>query len=206
MGFNMNTLVIYDVDDTLFAANQDIYIRDADHNIVQTIQGSDYRKHMNGRSGALPDGHYYCFSELINGKTFYETKLPLEEPLRELALDVERHKRESHYDVILMTARGEVDHFEDYKQAFRDHKVDVDSIEIMFVGARDTSDPRSKKSSAECKRVAFEKLLPHYHRVKIYEDDYKNLEMFYHTALDFQCDVELYHVNPDGKVSRYYVE
>jgi hypothetical protein len=201
----MSTLVIYDVDDTLFMANQPIYIRDQEHNIVQTIDGKDYRKHMNGRAGSLPDGHYYCFSELINGKSFYETKLPLEEPLRELALDVERHKREKHYDVVLMTARGQVDFIEDYKQAFRDHGVDIDSIEIMFVGARDTSDPRSKQSSAECKKQAYEKLLPLYHRVRIYEDDYRNLEMFYNVGLDFQVDVELFHVNPEGKVIKYYV-
>jgi hypothetical protein len=202
----MNTLVIYDVDDTLFAANQTIYIRDADHNIVQTIDGKDYRNHMNGRAGPLPDGHYYCFSELVNGKAFYETKLPLEEPLRELALDVDRHKRERGYDVVLMTARGEVDYIDDYKQAFRDHNVDIDAIEIMFVGARDTSDPRSKKSSSECKRVEFEKLCTKYDHFKIYEDDYKNLEMFYQTALDFGAvTVELFHVNNDGHVSRYYV-
>lgn len=203
----MKTLVIYDVDDTLFAANQDIYIRDHNHNIVETIDGRNYRKHMNGRAAPLPDGHYYCFSELVKGKSFYETKLPLEEPLHELALDVERHKRETNYDVVLMTARGEVDDLDHYKQAFRDHDVDVDAIEIMFVGARDTSDPRSKKSSSECKRAEFEKLCTQYDHFKIYEDDYKNLKMFYETALDFGAvTCELFHVNPEGKVTRYYVE
>lgn len=195
----------YDVDDTLFAANQDIYIRDAEHNIIETIDGKNYRKHMNGRSAPLTEGHYYCFSELLNGKSFYETKVPLEEPLEELARDVDRHKHEKCYDVILMTARGEVDYQEHYKQAFRDHGVDIDSIEIMFVGARDTQDPRAHKSSSECKREAFEQLLPHYHHIKIYEDDYKNLEMFYFTALEFACDVELFHVNPEGKISRYHL-
>lgn len=203
----MRTLVCWDVDDTLFAANQEIYIRDADHNIVQTIGGKDYRKHMNGRSRPLPDGHYYCFNELLNGKSFYETKLPLEEPLRELALEVERAKRESNFDVMLLTARGEVDYIEHYKQAFRDHGVDIDAVQIMFAGARDTKDPRSKKSSSACKKEVFEQLCKEYDHFKIYEDDFKNLEMFYHTALDFpNTTVELFHVNPEGRVNRYHIQ
>jgi hypothetical protein len=201
----MKTLAIYDVDDTLFFANQDIYIRNGDGEIVETIDGRNYRKHMNGRAAPLPSDHYYCFNELLNGKNFYDTKLPIEEPLRELALDVERHKREQTYDVMLLTARGEVDYIDHYKQAFRDHNVDVDSIDITFAGARDTKDPRSKKSSSECKREVFESLCKHYDHFKIYEDDYKNLEMFYHVSLDFPVSIELFHVDPDGKVNRYYV-
>lgn len=202
----MKTLAIYDVDDTLFTANQIINIRDNEDKIIQSIDGSQYRKHMNGRAAPLPDGHYYCFGELLNGKTFYETKMPLIEPLEQLAFDVGHHKRNPNFDVILLTARGQVDHLDDYKQAFRDHGVDVDAIDIVFVGARDSTDPRFGMSSSQCKKLAFEQYCKTYDHFIIYEDDYRNLEMFYHTSLDFgNVTVELYHVNPQGEISRYRV-
>jgi hypothetical protein len=185
-------LIVYDVDDTLFFANQRIGL---------TVDGvptwmTPQEFHEYDVAGLVD--HSVDYSLLLSSDNFVSCLKPNQICIEKLIYDIDR----ADSDIVIMTARGEVDDVPKFKSAFRDHGIDIDSVEFRFCS------PDVTLSSHKKKEPHFRQMLAqHYDEVTVYDDNVLNLETVHHIALEYPATtVNSFRILPDGSISKYYGE
>ena len=188
----MKKLIVYDVDDTLFFANQRIGL--TINGVPQWITPQEF--HEYDVAGLID--HSVDYSLLLSSDDFVSCLKPNQICIELLIEDIDR----ADSDIIIMTARGEVDDVKKFKGAFRDHGIDIDSCEFRFCSQDVTL------SSHQKKKPQFQEMLAkHYDHVTVYDDNVKNLETVHHVAMDYPfTTINSFKINPDGSISKYYGE
>lgn len=187
----MKPLVVYDIDDTIFFANQSIVVLDAEGNEIDHIDHEEYKR----REDSGEHHHTYSWHMLENSEDFIKTLKPntivIEQLIKDLASDVE---------VILLTARTSPDNVSRFREAFSYHGMDLGDALLIFAG-----DNCPGNRSWLNKAIEFEKLFqrqpPH---ITIYDDSKKNLETFQAVSMDYPfTGTTLLWIRDDGNIQKY---
>jgi hypothetical protein len=187
----MKKLIVYDVDDTLFFANQKIGM-EVDGKFKWMSQQEFHEHDIAGTVSKNLD-----FSRMLCSHDFIKNLKPNMIAIKRLIRDIERADAK----IVVMTARHEMSDIPLYISAFHDHGVNTDDIEFIFAGVAG----EAHWSSHEKKKVFFDKFFEEqYDHVTVYDDNVKNLETVQGLALDYPfTTVEAYRVFEDGTINRY---
>lgn len=188
----MNKLAIFDIDDTIFFANQGIHVLDDQGNTTEVIDNREYH-----RRDALGETHQYSWKELVDAQAWYDSLMPNPPVIDRMIKDL----ADSDTEVILITGRLTVDNIPLFKAGFKVHGMNIDDIELVFAGDRNPSGG----STHLVKRVDFERLFAlHYDHISIYEDSKLNLREFHYVSMDFPfTSTSAYWIDPKGNIKRY---
>jgi hypothetical protein len=187
----MKKLIIYDVDDTLFAANQLIGMEV--HGEFRWLTQQEFHHHdVAGTVSETID-----LSRLRNAKDWLLNLQPNEEVVERIKCDI----NSGDSDIVIMTARNAMDDHELFKSGFDKHGIDTTCVDFYFAGDHGEQHWSSHKK----KGVLFQQFLSqHYDHITIFDDNEMNLKELHFLALDYPfVTVESYKVAPGGTISRY---
>lgn len=158
------TLVVFDIDDTLFKTTARVGIRrDGVTKFYDTQEWNSY---------VQQPGDEVDYSEFVNAKIFHDHSTPIDEVLQKAQQIVASHG--SNDKTIVCTARQNFDDKELFLQKFRSHGLDIDKMYVERSGNLQLG------SSAKNKRFVFHKYLRSgkFDRVLFFDDDKRNMTMF----------------------------
>lgn len=188
----MKKLIIYDVDDTLFFANQKIGM-EVDGEFIWMTQQEFHEHDVAGTVSENLD-----FSKLQCSVDFMENLAPNMIAINRLKNDIARGDAE----IVIMTARHPMSDIPMFETAFHKYGVDTTDLEIIFAGV--AGEPHWSSHKKKAVFIA-EFLKNHYDHITIYDDNVMNLQEIHALALDYPfTTIESYHVLPDGKITKYY--
>lgn len=183
-------ITFVDVDETLFHTKARVHVK-KDGNVVRSLTNREYN------TDVLNPGEHYDFGEFKDAKYFRETSEPIEPVLKRvnrILHNIELGKRPS--DVVILTARSHFDNQEEFKNAFRDHGVWIDEVDIKTVGGDPGAVPDKKKNEVR-RYLASGK----YSRARMFDDSIANLKAFKSLEKEFpEIEFKALAVTPSGKV------
>ena len=159
-------LTIFDIDETLFHTKAKVQVL-KEGKIIRTLDNREYNSYK------LKQGESFDYGQFRSAKIFIETSTPI-------AKVIKRAKRIIHFatrkgsKVIIVTARQDMDDKKLFKQAFKDHGIDIGRIYVERAGNV------GKEKVSENKIVIFKKYLEtdRYARIRLFDDDKNNLNAF----------------------------
>lgn len=190
----MKTLSIYDIDDTIFFANQSIIVIADNGEEVDHIDHEEYKR----REDAGEHHYKYSWRMLENSEDFCNTLKPNHVVIEQLIKDLQNPD----IDVMLLTARTSPDNVHQFREAFSWHGMHLGDAELVFAGDNSPGD-RSWLN----KTIEFEKIFgsQQYDHITIYDDSERNLQAFWMTQLDYpNVSTSIKWVDPVGHIQQYY--
>lgn len=187
----MKRLIIYDVDDTLFFANQAIGMEvDGE---MQWLTQQEFHEH--DVAGTLH--HNLDFSKLMCSVDFHANLKPNIFAINKLIEDIEIGDDK----VIIVTARHPMTDVVLFTRAFEKFGIDTKRVKFYFAGGMGEPHWSSHKKKA----LLFEAFLQQsWDEIVIYDDNVMNLKEIHALALDYpHTDIKSYRVFSDGTISRY---
>jgi hypothetical protein len=183
-------LAIYDMDDTLFFANQRIGVEQDGKMVWMTPQ----EHHALDLAGKIP--HVVDYSFLKSSSDFVSCLKPNMITIERLILDID----DPLCDVVIMTARQTMDDLDLFLTAFTQHGVDHSKLDVIFAGDGN----ESTVSSHQLKRGYFRKFFNEgYSCISVYDDNANTNRMLMEMRKDYhEIDIDLYCVNDDGSISK----
>lgn len=188
----MNTLVVFDVDDTLFTTNCLVDIIDAKTGkIIDRIAGRDF-DHEN-----FAKGHEFGFDDYRCAVTFSKSQ-----PIAHMIGIAKSHMANPNDTVAFVTARCQIDDIKMYIDTFHKTGLHINKTDVIFAGG---SNRNSGMSSHDLKRPVFEKLLRQniWNQAIVYDDNAKNLKVFRELAFDVDVPCKGYLIQDDVPVRIY---
>lgn len=193
----MKTLVVFDVDDTIFHIDVPLKVLDDDGNVIQTMRGQEVYALSNEQIESMK----FCMLDYACSETFYNTSKPIPG-----MVELVQKSLQGDDDVLFITARHGIDNRSRYIEKFHDHDMLIHDHQIHFVG-RWRPDRRTKTSASDDKRVKFEEIMQSqlYDHITIYDDSTKNLDALWEISLDYPVSISLFHVSKEGMPNLYFL-
>lgn len=185
----MRTLFVFDIDDTLFFANQQIGMEV--EGVFRWITQQEFHEH--DIAGTVHPN--LDFSKLQCAEDFIANLQPNPIMIQRL-----KDTLRGPGDVVVMTARHPLDDIPLFKTAFHQQGIETDDFELVFAGI---SGP-AHWSSHQKKAILFKQYLEqHYDHIVIYDDNTSNLAELHHLAMDYITTIESYQIASDGTINRF---
>lgn len=175
-------ITFIDIDETLYKTFAKIYVvDDITKRVVKKLNNQEFNTYE------LPPNHSFDFREFRNAKYFRETSIPIEKTMKRLKRMFQNIDRRGS-KVILLTARATFNNMHEFEQTFRDHKIPIDNIEVIFVG--DRPNKRAVTTSQAKKNEVMKHLKTgEYRRIRLIDDDLKNIKDFLTLEKELPKDV-----------------
>ena len=186
-----NSLIIFDVDDTLFFANQLIGM-EVDGEMRWITQQEFHEHDVAGTIHPNLD-----FSKLLCSKDFVKNLKPNPIMIERLKNAIKRDQDQ----IVIMTARHVMSDVPLFISAFHKHGVDTKGIEFIFAG----SGGEIHWPSHQKKAVFFDRFLAEgYDKITLYDDNTKFLDYALQAHLDFPfTTVRTFRIDSEGKINNY---
>lgn len=180
----MSTLVVFDIDDTLFITKACVNVM-RNGELVSKLSSSEYNTYT------LSEGEEYVYDEFRCSDLFHDTSEPIEEIFELFRMYVAQKDTK----VIINTARGDFNDKDKFLETFRKHDVDIDQVHVERSGNLELG------SSAKNKKYIFHKYLRSgkYDHVIFYDDSIRNIVSFSALKKKYpKIKFEAYHVDSTG--------
>jgi hypothetical protein len=187
----LGSLTIFDIDDTLFHTTAQIAIV-KDGKPIQKLTNQEYNTHT------LKSGESYDFSEFRDAAKFYHESKPITRMLDKAKLILANSIKNPLSRVVIITARANFDHKEQFLDTFRKHSFDIDKVRVERAGnIQDIEAPATKKYVIIHNYLKTGK----FSKVRLFDDAMSNLTEFLKLRKVFpDIQFEAYLANHDGSV------
>lgn len=189
--FVPNVLVIFDIDDTLVNTQTEVHVV-KDGKTIASLNSHDFTHYK------LQPGESFDFKDFRNAKEFFEKSKPIIPMMDQLKRDISRGN-----DVVMVTARADMDDKELFLDTFRKYGVNVNKLHIYRAGNLPSG------STEERKKKIIKSLLDKksYTKAIMYDDAIPNLQLFASLKKDHPKTMfYAWHVSPDGNASEFMRE
>lgn len=188
-------LSIVDIDDTLFRTSAKTLVKETESGqIVKKLSSSQMVSYK------LPVGHEFDYQEYRDARLFAEESHAIDWMLNHTKILLQQIKLLPGSDMILLTARCDLDDKTLFLDVFRRHGFDIDSTYVERAGNL------GKNSTAENKKVIVQKYIRQnrFESFRMFDDSKENLDKFLelkklHPELNFYA----YHVDELGKARKH---
>ncbi len=159
-------ITFIDIDETIFNTFAKIYVM-KNGKIIKKLSNQEFNTYE------LQDDESFDFREFRDAIMFKKTSKPIPNTIKRIKRMFQNiDKRGS--KVVLLTARGAFPDMTTFKRTFKDHGIPIDQIEIVFAG-----DIKSGSIAAAKKKVIMDYIKTgDYRRVRLIDDDIKNVKFF----------------------------
>ena len=159
-------ITFIDIDETIFNTFAKIYVI-KDGKIIKKLSNQEFNTYE------LQDGESFDFREFRDATMFRKTSKPIPNTIKRIKRMFQNiDKRGS--QVVLLTARGAFPDMATFKSTFKEHGIPIDKIDIVFAG-----DIKSGSVAAAKKKVIMDYIKSgEYRRVRLIDDDIKNVKFF----------------------------
>lgn len=179
----LGSLTIFDIDDTLFHTTAQIAVL-KDGKVIQKLSNQEYNTHK------LNSGESYDFSEFRDAAKFYHESKPITRMLDKAKAILANSVKNPLSRVVIITARANFDHKDQFLDTFRKHSFDIDKVRVERAGnIEDISAPAVKKYVIIHNYLKTGK----FDKVRLFDDAISNLTEF----------LKLRKVFPDVKFEAY---
>lgn len=179
----LGSLTIFDIDDTLFHTTAQIAVL-KDGKVIQKLSNQEYNTHK------LKSGESYDFSEFRDAAKFYHESKPITRMLDKAKAILANSVKNPLSRVVIITARANFDHKDQFLDTFRKHSFDIDKVRVERAGnIEDISAPAVKKYVIIHNYLKTGK----FDKVRLFDDAISNLTEF----------LKLRKVFPDVKFEAY---
>mgnify|MGYP003342647669 CR=1 FL=1 len=173
---HLDTLYVFDIDDTLFRTNILVHIRDANGRIVKSLNTQEFNQYK------LQPSQRYDFSDFRDADKFERTSkpiIPMIVRLRILQKDIEN----TNSKIVMITGRSDFDDKDKFLDVFRRLGVDIDKIHIYRAGNLSVPESIADKKAAIVKTLLNTE--KNYRHAVMYDDNIDNLETFKKLGSEF---------------------
>lgn len=180
-----NELVIFDIDDTLLHTTAKINVV-KDGQVVRSLTNQEFNNYK------LQPGEEFDFGEFRNAEKFEKESVPIGPMLDQLRQDLS-----AGHDVVMLTARADLDNQQAVWRTFKQHGIDINKdVHLYRAGNLPGDDaPAYKKAVHVTNWLKTGK----YNKVTMYDDSEKNLTVFKSLNKKFpSVDFEAHHVSEQG--------
>jgi hypothetical protein len=187
-----SALTIFDIDDTLFRTDANVYLKDNSGN-KRKLSSKEFNKHT------LQDGEQYDFDEFKDAKRFNKTSKPIQNIWKTAQNTLENIGKRPGSRVVIVTARGDLDDKDLFLDTFRQHGLDMDKVHVYRAGNI------KHGSSADKKKIVIRNLLESsdFTEVRLFDDYEENLEEFLKLSEEFPDIVfKAFPVSSQGKIGQ----
>jgi len=187
----LGSLTIFDIDDTLFHTTAQIAVL-KDGKPIQKLSNQEYNTHK------LKSGESYDFSEFRDAAKFYHESKPIIKMLDKAKIILANSIKNPLSRVVIITARANFDHKEQFLDTFRKHSFDIDKVRVERAGnIEDIEAPATKKYVIIHNYLKTGK----FNKVRLFDDAMSNLKEFLKLRKTFpDIQFEAYLANHDGTV------
>jgi hypothetical protein len=188
-------LVIWDVDDTLFFANQLLAERCPDGNILGYIDNKEFHR----RQALGENASRLTYERLEDAHDFHSSIRPNWKMIQQY----HTHLLQEDTDIVFVTGRTTVKPIEKFIQAFQEHTIDLQMHELVFAGNHNPGGFTRLN-----KRIEFERYFAcGYSKIEIYDDHAPNIDEFYDVAQSYpDITIRMWLVDELGEASEYEPE
>ncbi len=116
------SLVIFDIDDTLFHSSAKVFIKKGGK-VIKSLTAAEYNEYQ------LQDGESFDFSDFKSAATFSKTAKPIKS-----VLNIAKQLLKRNSDVYIVTARADLDDKQVFLDVFRKNGVPIDKTHIFRAG------------------------------------------------------------------------
>jgi len=190
-----STLHVFDVDDTLVHSNAKVHVKNSEGKTVQRLSTSEYNHHK------LPAGHHYDYQEFRSADVFKKSH-PIKRMIRTINATQATTSKNPHNKVIINTARADFDNKDKFLDTLGHHGIKhMDKIHVYRAGNISGNEKPANKKLVFIRQH----LDKHpYSHVRMYDDSHENLKAFLGLKSEYpRTKFHAYHVNPDGKMSKF---
>jgi len=184
-------LTIFDIDETLFHTKAKVQVV-KEGKVIRTLDNREYNSYQ------LKQGESFDYGQFRSAKIFIETSTPIAKVIKR-AKRIIRFATRKGSKVIIVTARQDMDDKKLFKQAFKDHGIDIGRIYVERAGNV------GKEKVSENKLVIFKKYLDtkRYARIRLFDDDKNNLNAFLSLKNEYpNVDFSGYQVFRSGNIKK----
>lgn len=187
----LGSLTIFDIDDTLFHTTAQIAVL-KDGKVIQKLSNQEYNTHK------LNTGESYDFSEFRDAAKFYHESKPITRMLDKAKAILANSVKNPLSRVVIITARANFDHKDQFLDTFRKHSFDIDKVRVERAGnIEDISAPAVKKYVIIHNYLKTGK----FDKVRLFDDAISNLTEFLKLRKVFpDVKFEAYLANHDGSI------
>ena len=187
----LGSLTIFDIDDTLFHTTAQIAVL-KDGKVIQKLSNQEYNTHK------LKSGESYDFSEFRDAAKFYHESKPITRMLDKAKAILANSVKNPLSRVVIITARANFDHKDQFLDTFRKHSFDIDKVRVERAGnIEDISAPAVKKYVIIHNYLKTGK----FDKVRLFDDAISNLTEFLKLRKVFpDVKFEAYLANHDGSI------
>lgn len=159
-------ITFIDIDETIFNTFAKIYVI-KNGKIIKKLSNQEFNTYE------LQPDEKFDFREFRDANMFRQTSKPVEPTINRIKRMFQNIDRRGSR-VVLLTARGAFPDMGTFKRTFKDHGIPIDQIEIVFAG-----DIKAGSVAAAKKKVIMDFLKTgEYRRVRLIDDDIKNVKFF----------------------------
>jgi hypothetical protein len=161
-------ITFIDIDETIFNTFAKIYVM-KNGKIIKKLSNQEFNTYE------LQDGESYDFREFRDAAMFRKTSKPIPNTIKRIKRMFQNIDRRGS-QVVLLTARNTFPDMATFKKTFKDHGIPVGNMGIEFAGDIQSS----TGSVAAAKKKIIMKYLNtgEYRRVRLVDDDLKNVKFF----------------------------
>lgn len=160
-------ITFFDIDETIFNTFAKIYVI-KNSKIIKKLSNQEFNTYE------LQPGESFDFREFRDAQMFRQTSKPVKPTIDR----IKRMFKNIDYrgsKVVLLTARGTFPDMKTFKKTFKDYGIPIDQIEIVFAGDITKGGPVAVAK----KKVIMDFLKTgQYRRVRLVDDDIKNVKFF----------------------------
>lgn len=161
-------ITFIDIDETIFNTFAKIYVI-KDGKVIKKLSNQEFNTYD------LQDRESFDFREFRDAKMFKATSRPISNTINRIKRMFKNiDKRGSR--VVLLTARGTFPDMATFKKTFKEQGIPIDQIEIEFAG--DIQSAAGSVSAAKKKIIMKYLKTGEYRRIRLLDDDMKNLNSF----------------------------
>lgn len=192
--YNLGSLTIFDIDDTLFHTTAKVGVLDKNGN-PKAISNSEFNTYQ-WQPGETPD-----FSEFQNAEKFNRESVPIPSMVNKMKGILGNIHKNPNSKVIIITARSDFDNKEMFLDTFRKYGINIDMVYVERAG--NIKNP--SLNVAEKKAVIIRRYLDskQFDIVRLYDDAKGNIETFKELNKQYpEIDFYGYLVDKDGNAIR----
>ena len=183
-------LTIFDIDDTMFKTKARVQVI-KNGKVIKILPPKAFNTYK------LGNGESYDFGQFKSAELFKKTAMPIGKMISKFKAVLKNAvKRGS--DVIIVTARSDMDDKELFLSTFKAHGIDIDKTHIHRAG-------NLGGSSASAKQQIFRKFLDtgDYKRIRLFDDDVSNLKALLNLQSDYNdVDFEAWKADDNGRIKK----
>jgi len=161
-------ITFFDIDETIFNTFAKIYVI-KNNKIIKKLSNQEFNTYK------LEDGESFDFREFRDAKMFRSTSKPIMPTITRIKRMFKNITGRGS-EVVLLTARGSFPDMREFKRTFKDHGIPVDQMKIEFAG--DIQSAAGSVSAAKKQIIMKYLKTGEYRRVRLVDDDLKNVKIF----------------------------